>query len=260
MNKLNTEEEVLKRYSKASAIQEKELCCPVSYDPKYLSVIPKEIIERDYGCGDPTKYIKEGETVLDLGCGCGKNCYIASQIVGPKGKVIGVDFNSDMLSLAKKYQAEITNKIGWNNIAFHLAKIQDLKTSKETLIKSDSIDTLISNCVFNLVPYEARSKLFSHVFRVLKKGGKAAISDIVSKEQVPDELKNDPNLWSGCIGGAFQENNFIDAFKEAGFSNIEIVKRDEQPWKKISGIEFRSITVLAYKGINNSTCKKSTCC
>jgi len=252
---MDKENAVLNRYSKASLKQERMLCCPVNYNPKYLEVIPEEIIKKDYGCGDPTQYIREEEVVLDLGCGCGKNCYIASQIVGPKGKVIGVDFNNDMLSLAKKYQEEITSKIGWNNVEFHLTKIQDLKS-----IKNDLINTIISNCVFNLVPYESRKKLFTEMTRILKQGGKAAISDIVSDKEVPSELKNDPDLWSGCIAGAFQENGFIEAFTEAGFSNVEIVKRDEKPWKTINEIKFRSLTVIAYKGKNSSVCKKSSCC
>lgn len=256
----NTEAIVLERYTKASSSTEKELCCPVSYDSKYLEVIPQEILERDYGCGDPTKYIKEGETVLDLGSGCGKNCYIASQIVGPMGKVIGIDFNTDMLLLAKKYQEEIVNKIGWNNIEFYLSKIQDLDLGNNSLIKSSSIDTIISNCVFNLVPHGEREKLFTEMIRVLKQGGKAAISDIISDKEIPKNMKNDPELWSGCISGAFQENDFLGAFKKAGFSNMEIIKRDKNPWKKINEIEFRSITIIAYKGNSNSTCKQSSCC
>lgn len=259
---INTETIVLERYTKASSNTEKELCCPVSYDSKYLEVIPQEILERDYGCGDPTKYIKEGETILDLGCGCGKNCYIASQIVGPKGKVLGIDFNTDMLLLAKKHQGEVVNKIGWNNIEFHLSKIQDLNLSNKPLIKSGSIDTIISNCVFNLVPHEEREKLFTEMIRVLKQGGKAAISDIVSDKEIPKNMKNDPELWSGCISGAFQENDFLGAFKKADFSNVEIVKYDKKPWKKINEIEFRSITIIAYKEKKSSThepfCRKST--
>ena len=124
---LNVEEAVRSRYAEGAQDQQKELCCPVNYDPKFLKVIPAEIIERDYGCGDPSKYLKEGETVLDLGSGGGKICYIASQVVGPKGKIIGVDYNPEMLALAEKYKKEIGDEIGYHNVEFRRGKIQNLK-------------------------------------------------------------------------------------------------------------------------------------
>src|SRR5215216_2140631 len=111
---LDVEQAVAGRYSQAAQQRESELCCPVSYDPKYLSVIPDEIIERDYGCGDPSAFVREGDTVLDLGSGGGKICYIASQIVGAKGSVIGVDTNLEMLALAEKYRREIGDKTGFH--------------------------------------------------------------------------------------------------------------------------------------------------
>src|SRR5215203_4588568 len=104
---LDAEASVRDRYSKAAVRREDALCCPIDYDPKYLDVIPSEILERDYGCGDPSAYLAEGETVLDLGSGGGKICYIAAQIVGAGGRVIGVDANLEMLALAEKYRPEI---------------------------------------------------------------------------------------------------------------------------------------------------------
>ena len=115
-----------KRYGAASQEKEEALCCPVEYDPQFLRVLPAEIIERDYGCGDPSKFVKTGETVLDLGSGGGKICYIASQIVGAEGKVIGVDTNTEMLALAEKYRDEWRRKIGYANTEFRYGKIQDL--------------------------------------------------------------------------------------------------------------------------------------
>lgn len=238
----NVEEIVKNRYAQGARRKEEELCCPVTYDPKYLKVIPKEILEKDYGCGDPSQYLWEGDTVLDLGSGGGKICYIASQVVGPKGKVIGVDFNPEMLVLARKYQKEIAGRIGWSNVRFKRSRIQDLK------IPSDSVDVIVSNCVLNLVRQEDKKKLFREMHRVLKKGGRVAISDIVSDEEVPEKLKKDPDLWSGCISGAFQEDAFLKAFEEAGFYGIQIEKLDAKPWRIVQGIEFRSITVTAYKG------------
>ena len=108
---LDVEAAVRARYSAASQAAEPALCCPVKYEAKYLAVLPSELIERDYGCGDPSRFVAEGEAVLDLGSGGGKICYIASQIVGPQGRVIGVDMNEQMLELARKYQAEIAGRV-----------------------------------------------------------------------------------------------------------------------------------------------------
>ena len=102
--------------------------------------------------------------------------------------------------------------------------------------------------MLNLVRPEDKEHLFNEMFRVVRRGGRVAISDIVSDEDVPDELKQDPELWSGCIAGAYPEDALLDAFDRAGFYGLEIVKRDEKPWRTIQGIEFRSITVVAHKG------------
>jgi arsenite methyltransferase len=116
------------------------------------------------------------------------------------------------------------------------------------MIADESIDVVISNCVLNLVNNHARAQLFDEIFRVLRLGGKAAISDIVCDEPVPASLQNDPNLWSGCISGAFVEHEFLEAFERAGFYGVEIAARQEEPWAVVQGIEFRSMTVQAYKG------------
>ena len=125
------EEAVLQRYGKAAREAEVGLCVPVNYDSALLQVIPAEILAKDYGCGDPSRFVKSGETVLDLGSGSGKACYIMSQVVGAQGKVIGVDFNPPMLALARKHQKSIGNKLGYYNVEFRRGKIQDLKTDLE---------------------------------------------------------------------------------------------------------------------------------
>ena len=241
------------RYAKGALEKEEALCCPVTYDPKFLKIIPKEILEKDYGCGDPSQYLREGDVVLDLGSGGGKICYIASQIVGSKGKVIGVDFNPAMLELAKKYQKEMAERIGYGNVEFCLGKIQDLK------IKDESIDVIVSNCVLNLVRPEDKKILFHEMYRVLKSGGRVAISDIVSDKKVPENMMKDPELWSGCISGAFQEMEFLKAFEEVGFFSVKIDKRDTKPWRTVQGIEFRSVTVTASKGAV-PVCGPKGCC
>lgn len=273
------ESAVRERYGAASQTKEDALCCPVEYDPQFLKILPAEIIERDYGCGDPSKFVKAGDTVLDLGSGGGKICYIASQIVGAEGKVIGIDTNPEMLALAEKYRAEMAEKIGYANTEFRYGKIQDLKLdlrliddylrerpintaddffayetyaaqikNEKPLVADDSVNVILSNCVLNLVRPEDKEQMFDEMFRVLKRGGRVAISDIVSDEDVPVHLQNDPELWSGCISGAFREDLFLEAFERAGFYGIEIVKRDEKPWRVVEGIEFRSVTITAYKG------------
>jgi arsenite methyltransferase len=224
-------------------------------------------------------YLKPGETVLDLGSGGGKVCYIAAQVVGAEGRIIGVDMNEDMLALARKYQREIGDKLGFHNVTFHKGKIQDLaldysrleeylKTHRisslhdyekleatlrqwrqaEPMIASGSIDVVVSNCVLNLVESAAKESLFHEMFRVLKKGGRAVISDIVCDEPPTDKIKNDPELWSSCISGAYQEQEFLKAFERAGFYGVSLLKRETKPWRTIDWIEFRSVTVAAYKG------------
>ena len=277
--KLDVELAVSDRYSAASQAAETALCCPVQYQSQYLEVLPQELIERDYGCGDPSRDVQAGETVLDLGSGGGKVCYIASQIVGQAGQVIGVDMNDDMLALAREHQPIISERIGWNNVRFYKARIQDLaldlnrledrlqegpvrstadwldvqrwaarQRQEDPMIGNDTIDVVISNCVLNLVETSDRQQMFAEIFRVLKRGGRAVISDIVCDEPVPDHLKADAELWSGCISGAFVEHEFLQAFAEAGFYGMEIVARQSEPWAVVEGIEFRSLTVRAYKG------------
>ena len=116
------------------------------------------------------------------------------------------------------------------------------------MIADDSVDVVVSNCVLNLVQEDDRRQLFAEVFRVLKRGGRAVISDIVCDEDVPQHLKDDPQLWSGCMSGAFREDEFLDVFEEAGFYGIEIVARQSDPWAVVEGIEFRSLTLRAWKG------------
>ena len=276
---MKTENAVKERYAQASIEVEDKLCCPVDYDPKYLKVIPSEVIEKDYGCGDPSQWLEPGETVLDLGSGTGKICFIASQVVGPEGKVIGVDMTDDMLEVARRNNPIIAEKIGHSNVEFRKGRIQNLKldleafnerltanpvgnvedylaaetiaselSSTQPLIPSDSIDVVVSNCVLNLVEPHLKKQMFEEIYRVLKNGGRAVISDIVSDEKVPDHMAADEDLWSGCISGALAEQEFLEAFEDAGFYGVEFVKFETEPWQTHDGIEFRSVTVQAYKG------------
>jgi arsenite methyltransferase len=267
------------RYAAGAKEREEALCCPIDYDQDLLKAIPEDVLSRDYGCGDPSRYVRPGETVLDLGSGGGKICFIAAQIVGPEGKVIGIDMTSEMLDLARSSAPKVAKAIGYANTEFKRGNIQDLRTdldaldkllaenpvksadeyaaiqtkieelrAKAPLIADNSIDVLVSNCVLNLVGDEEKRQLFSEIHRVLKPGGRIAISDIVSDEPSPTHLKSDPELWSGCVSGALQEHEFIRALEDAGFYGISLDKRDEEPWRVVEGIEYRSVTVLAWKG------------
>ena len=127
------EQSVRERYSTAAQAVESSLCCSVRYDAKYLAVIPQEIIERDYGCGDPTPFVRPGDTVLDLGSGGGKVCYIAAQLAGPRGRVIGVDCNLEMLALARRHRETVAERLGFANVEFRCGMIQDLRLDLDLL-------------------------------------------------------------------------------------------------------------------------------
>jgi ubiquinone/menaquinone biosynthesis C-methylase UbiE len=276
---MNTETIVRKRYAAGAQQREENLCCPTEYEGKYLAAIPQEVIDRDYGCGDPTRYLREGETVLDLGSGTGKVCFIAAQVVGPQGRIVGIDMTDEMLEVARRNAPVVAERIGFANVEFRKGRIQDLALNlelldielkkspiadanaflradalaedlrvRQPLVADDSVDVVVSNCVLNLVEPKAKRQLFAEIFRVLRKGGRAVISDIVSDEAVPEELQNDPELWSGCISGALTEQGFLQAFEEAGFYGIAFLKYDAKPWRTVRGIEFRAVTVSAFKG------------
>ena len=281
---LDVSEAVRERYSAAAEQQEAALCCPVDYDAAYLKIIPDEILEKDYGCGDPSKWVQPGDRVLDLGSGGGKICYIAAQVVGETGSVVGVDVNDEMLAMAKRHQPAIAETLGYDNVRFCRGRIQDLgldldrldhllaeqpavdaaawmQLQSETerlrreapMIPDGSVDVVVSNCVLNLVAESDRRQLFAEIARVLAPGGRAVISDIVSDQVVPEHLKADADLWSGCLSGAFEEAAFLRAFEQAGLGGIELVARQSEPWQTIEGIEFRSVTVRAYKPLGTTT-------
>jgi ubiquinone/menaquinone biosynthesis C-methylase UbiE len=279
---MNVEESVLDRYSEGAKEQQASLCCPVSYDAGLLAMLPDEIIEKDYGCGDPSRYVQQGDVVLDLGSGGGKVCYMAAQLVGQAGLVIGVDMNDDMLALARKYQHEMAVKLDTDRVSFVKGHIQDLALGIDALeeylqthpvrshddyaalkawevaqridnplVQDQSVDLVISNCVLNLVADHEKQQLISEIYRVLKPGGRVAISDIVSNKPIPQSMKNDLALWSGCISGAFREDEFLNEFSDAGFGAVCYDKWDAEPWQVVEGIEFRSVTLTAVKPVSD---------
>lgn len=279
MTLANVEAVVKERYRRGAREREAELCCPVDYDPRYLAAIPQEVLERDYGCGDPSRYLSAGETVLDLGSGTGKICFIAAQVVGPEGRVIGIDMTDDMLEVARRAAPVVAGRLGYANVEFRRGRIQDLGVdldlldrhlaerpvkdaegllaaqdlaeelrAEHPLVASESVDVVVSNCVLNLVAEGEKRRLFAEIFRVLRRGGRAVISDIVSDEPVTEAMRADPQLWSGCISGALTEEGFLAAFEEAGFHGVRVLELGAEPWRTVEGIELRSVTVEAFKG------------
>jgi ubiquinone/menaquinone biosynthesis C-methylase UbiE len=276
---IDSEAAVRERYAAAARVREAALCCPVDYDPRWLAAIPAEVIERDYGCGDPSRFVRAGDVVLDLGSGGGKICFIAAQIAGKEGRVIGVDVNPEMLALARRAAPEVAKRVGYANVEFRRGRIQDLALDLDALdawlashplttsdglaaleaeqerlrrerplVADASVDVVVSNCVLNLVREGDKRGLIQEIFRVLRTGGRVALSDIVSDEPVPQRLKDDPQLWSGCISGAFQELELLRALEAAGFHGIAIAEWKSDPFAVVEGIEFRSVTVTARKG------------
>ncbi len=275
---MSVEITVSERYAQGAEQRQEALCCPVDYDTDLLKKLPQEIIDKDYGCGDPSRYVREGDVVLDLGSGGGKICYMAAQLVGEQGHVIGVDMTDEMLALARKYQPQMAAQLGGDRVSFHKGYIQDLALSvdaveaylrdqpvtsagdlkaleswkqryrqQQPMIADQSVSLVISNCVLNLVDKSHRQQMLAEIFRVLQPGGRVAISDIISDEPVPEALQQDATLWTGCISGAFHEAEFIQAFIDAGFVGVGYDKWDEQPWQVVEGIEFRSATLVAVK-------------
>src|SRR5438094_3049938 len=177
---MNPESAVKERYAAAAKAPEPTLCCAVDFQRQYLENIPDEVIRKDYGCGDPSRYLKPGETVLDLGSGTGKICFIAAQVVGAAGKIIGVDMTDEMLEVARRNAPIVAARLGYANVEFRKGRIQDLALDlerldrelkqrtlsgiegflaaealaeqlrrKEPMVPSESIDAVVSNCVLN---------------------------------------------------------------------------------------------------------------
>lgn len=166
------------------------------------------------GCGLPTEFanIKEGDTVLDLGCGAGNDAFIARRIVGDKGLVVGLDMTQEMIDRA------ILNcyKLGYTNIEFILGEIEDIP------LKSNFIDVVISNCVLNLVPN--KEKAFSEIHRVLRSGGHFCVSDIVLTKELPNVIKNEVDMYTGCISGSIALEDYLEIINKCGFIGVEIKK------------------------------------
>lgn len=245
-------------------------CCTVDYavfaeDYSKLKGYNKDA-DLGLGCGIPTEFanINEGDTVLDLGSGAGNDCFVSRELVGEKGKVIGLDMTETMINKAR----ENADKLGFNNVEFRLGDIEKMPISE------DSIDVIVSNCVLNLVP--DKKKAFSETFRVLKPGGHFSVSDVVLKGELPASLKNDAEMYAGCVSGAIQGKDYLSIIQQSGFTEIKVQKQkavvlpDEIINKYLSGeelVNFKkgdsgiySVTVYATKPEAPGCTPGSGCC
>jgi arsenite methyltransferase len=234
-------QKVSERYAKAASAGE-QMCCPTSYDMVNLkSFIPEEVLKISYGCGTPAglNTVTSGETVLDIGSGGGIDCFEASRLVGPAGRVIGIDMTDTMLDIARKHAAVVATNLGYpaSNVEFRKGLADAMP------VDNDTIDLIISNCVINLAP--DKRKVFREMFRVAKPGGRFTISDIVADQTVPQYLVHDAAKWGDCLSGALTLNDYMAGLVNAGFLGVHLIR--SSPWQVIDGLHFFSVTLTGYK-------------
>lgn len=186
------------------------------YSPEELASIPAEA-NMGLSCGNPTATanLREGETVVDLGSGGGLDVFLAAAKVGPAGHAIGIDMTPEMIELARRNAAKANDGRGYANVEFHLATIDKLP------LPDNSVDCVISNCVINLAP--DKTVVFREIARVLKPGGRLAVSDIALKKALPPEISSDVMAYVGCIAGAIQVDDYKQGLIDAGFSNVQVI-------------------------------------
>jgi SAM-dependent methyltransferase len=189
-----------------------ELTASKLYPLSELDTLPEEVTGLSMGCGDPITLasLKPGQTVLDLGSGGGIDCFMAAKKVGETGYVIGVDMTAEMLEKARANQA----RLGFTNVEFRLGEIEHLPVADNT------VDVIISNCVVNLSP--DKPQVFREAYRVLRSGGRLALSDIVTDGPLPQEVKDSLSAWAGCVAGALDVKEYIADLEAAGFTQIEL--------------------------------------
>jgi len=225
----------------------------LGYSENDLSQVP-EGADMGLGCGNPRAIasIKPGETILDLGSGGGFDCFRAASETGESGQVIGIDMTPTMLSKARDNAV----KGKYNHVEFRLGEIEHMP------VANDTVDVIISNCVINLSP--DKQQVFSEAFRVLKPGGRLAISDVVASTELPDEIRDDLALYSGCMAGASQISELQTILEKSGFEQIKIAPKDEskdfiKDWAPGRGVEdyVLSATIEAVKP---GGCGGGSCC
>jgi MoaA/NifB/PqqE/SkfB family radical SAM enzyme/SAM-dependent methyltransferase len=234
-------------YGAAAEKPQAELCCPVAYDSADVSHIPKEVLDRFYGCGSPiaAAQVKPGETTLDLGSGAGIDVFTAAKKVGPLGKAIGVDMTDPMLEVARRCRPDVARNLGFDVVEFKKGYLEAIP------VEDKSVDLVTSNCVVNLSPDKA--KVFAEIWRVLKDGGRMVVADIVSDRPVPVNLQAHRDLWGECISGSLSEEEFLTGLERAGFYGIKALKKTF--WKTVEGHDFFSLTVWGHKFEKKAECR-----
>ena len=283
MDNENIKEVVKEKYAQAAvrAASGKSSCCGTSpasidgcdpitsnlYGDNETSAIPEEALRASLGCGNPTALAKlqPGETVLDLGSGGGIDVLLSAKRVGPTGKAYGLDMTEEMLALAEQNKL----KSGLKNVEFLKGEIENIPLPPNT------VDVIVSNCVINLSG--DKDRVLREAFRVLKPGGRFAISDVVVRGEVPREIRKSMELWVGCVAGALSETEYREKLAAAGFESVDIEAtrvydvNDAREFLCSSGIEadgiaaqvqdkFTSAFVRAVKSLQDRSCCGPTCC
>ncbi|WP_217247236.1 methyltransferase domain-containing protein [Streptomyces sp. AC602_WCS936] len=236
----------------SSADLKTSACCtdvaPAPHIAAALTEVHDEVMERFYGCGSPIPPALEGATVLDLGCGSGRDVYVLSQLVGPTGRVIGVDMTEEQLAVARRHQDWHAERFGHANVDFRHGYIEDLASAG---IPDASVDVVVSNCVVNLSPDKPR--VLSEIFRVLGPGGELYFSDIFADRRLPAALLDDPVLVGECLAGALYTEDFRRVLERAGcldartVATSQVTISDPDIGRKIGFAAFTSRTVRAFK-------------
>lgn len=229
-------------------------CCSTDAVPERLRAlidrVHPEVGERFYGCGVPLPAALDGSTVLDLGCGTGRDVYVLSQLVGEEGRVIGLDMTAEQLAVAREHREWHAERFGHgrSNVELLEGYMEDLSSVG---LETGSVDVVVSNCVFNLSPDKPR--LFSEVFRVLRPGGELLFADVFSDRRIPDRLRTEPVLLGECLGGAMYVEDFRRALAEAGCADVRqtaaspVDLLDPEIERKIGMVAFTSRTHRAFK-------------